>query len=258
MAGGRLSECPCGPALGGSKRPDQWGEGAHIDRVLSGSHTHSTPPSQRSPRVVVHWGLAGLLDSVGRPSSAGSVLRLVTRRISHPLPGLSPLGSHPRYCCLPRSLSEVLGPGLLATNLKPTLTSPFAGSQNNLQSIVQRRNTANRGLTNCNAKQPMRRMHWCSHRFTSCNATGHPAAQFTQSCALERSITQKGRRRRGKMQPRRHFTECPSRHTPIAGSQACWDAHWALERWAQCCSITLVAQLHPGRDAVQGCVTSTI
>ena len=172
MAGGRLSECPCGPALGGSKRPDQWGEGAHVDRVLSGSHTHSTPPSQRSSRVVVRWGLAGLLDSMGRPSSAGSVLRLVTRRISHPFPGLSPLGSRPRYCCLPRSPSEVLGPGLLATNLKPTLTSPFAGSQNNLQSIVQRRNTANRGLTNCNAKQPMRRMHWCSHRFTSCNALG--------------------------------------------------------------------------------------
>ena len=65
MAGGRLSECPCGPALGGSKRPDQWGEGAHVDRVLSGSHTHSTPPSQRSSRVVVRWGLAGLLDSGG-------------------------------------------------------------------------------------------------------------------------------------------------------------------------------------------------
>ena len=46
MAGGRLFKCPCGPALGGSKRPDQWGEGAHIDRVLSGSHTHSTPPAK--------------------------------------------------------------------------------------------------------------------------------------------------------------------------------------------------------------------
>ena len=135
MAGGRLSECPCGPALGGSKRPDQWGEGAHVDRVLSGSHTHSTPPSQRSPRVVVRWGLAGLLDSVGCPSSVGSVLRLVTRRISHPFPGLSPLGSHPRYCCLPRSPSEVLGPGLLATNLKPPLTSPFASRLKNLQPI---------------------------------------------------------------------------------------------------------------------------
>ena len=32
----------------------------------------------------------------------------------------------------------------------------------------------------------------------------------------------------------------------------------ALERWAQCCSIALVAQLHPGRGAVQGCVTSLI
>ena len=60
------------------------------------------------------------------------------------------------------------------------------------------------------------------------------------------------------MQPRRHSTECPSRHTPIAGSQGHWDAHWALERWAQCCSIDLVAQLHHGRGAVQGCVTSTI
>ena len=60
------------------------------------------------------------------------------------------------------------------------------------------------------------------------------------------------------MQPRRHFTECPSRHTPIADSQGHWDAHWALERWAQCCSIELVAQLHPGRGAVQGCVTSLI
>ena len=109
---------------------------------------------------------------MGRPSSAGSVLRLVTRRISHPFRGLSPLGSRPRYCCLPRSPSEVLGPDLLATNLKPTLTSPFAGSQNNLQSIVQMRTTANRGLISCNAKHTMQRMHWCSRRFTSCNVLG--------------------------------------------------------------------------------------
>ena len=109
---------------------------------------------------------------MGRPSSAGSVLRLVTRRISHPFPGLSPLGSRPRYRCLPRSPSEVLGPGLLATNLKPPLTSPFAGRLTNLQPIVQRRNTANRGLTNCNGKQPMHRMHWCSRKFTSCNVLG--------------------------------------------------------------------------------------
>ena len=60
------------------------------------------------------------------------------------------------------------------------------------------------------------------------------------------------------MQTKRHSTECPSRHTPIADSQVCWDAHWSLERWAQCCSIALVAQLHPGRGAVQGGVKSTI
>ena len=103
---------------------------------------------------------------MGRPSSAGSVLRLVTRRISHPFPGLSPLGSRPRYCCLPHSPSEVLGLGLLATNLKPTLTSPFAGSLRNLQSFVQRRTTANRGLTLCNAQHTMQRMHWCRQNFT--------------------------------------------------------------------------------------------
>ena len=60
------------------------------------------------------------------------------------------------------------------------------------------------------------------------------------------------------MQPRRRSTECPSHHTPITDAQVRWDAHWSLERWAQCCSIALVAQLHLGRDAVQGCVTSMI
>ena len=105
-------------------------------------------------------------------STTGSVLCLVTRKISHPFPGLSPLGFCPRYCCLPRSPNEVLGPGLLATNFNPTLTSLFAGSHNNLQSIVQKWRNANRGLTRCNAKPPMQETQWCWQTFTSCNALG--------------------------------------------------------------------------------------
>ena len=131
-----------------------------------------TPPSQWPSRVVVRWSLAGLLDLRGRPSSAGAVLRLVTCKISHPFPGLSPLGFRPRYCCLPHSPNEVLGFGLLATNFKPMLTSPYAGSLKNLQSIVQRRTATNRGLTLCNAKQPMQKTQWCSRRATACNALG--------------------------------------------------------------------------------------
>ena len=36
------------------------------------------------------------------------------------------------------------------------------------------------------------------------------------------------------------------------------NAHWLQDRWAQCCSTALVAQLHPGRDAIQGYITSMI
>ena len=171
--------CPCRPALGGSKRPNQWGEGAHVDRALLGTHTHSTPPSQWPSRVVVRWSLAGLLDSRGRPSSTGSVLCLVTRRISHPFPGLSPLGFRPRYYCLPHSPNEVLGFGLLATNFKPTLTSPYSGSQGNLQSIIQRRTAANRGLTMCNAKHLMQETQWCCRSFNSYKELGTLALNLT-------------------------------------------------------------------------------
>ena len=129
--------------------------------------------------MVVRWNLAGLLDSRGRPSSAGSVLRLVTRRISRPFLGLSPLGLRPRCCCLLHSPNEVLGLGLLATNFTPTLTSPYAGSQNNLQLIVQRRKNASRGLTIDNAMQPMQETQWCNRRATSCNVLGTLALNHT-------------------------------------------------------------------------------
>ena len=36
------------------------------------------------------------------------------------------------------------------------------------------------------------------------------------------------------------------------------NAHWMLGRSGQCCSTALVAQLHPGRGAVRGSVTSLI
>ena len=128
--------------------------------------------------MVVRWSLAGLLYLRGRPSFAGFVLRLVTRKISHPFLSLSPLGSRPRYCCLPRSPNEVLGPDLLAMNFKPTLTSPFAGHKN-LQSIVQRRGNANRGLTLYNAKQPMQETRWCYRKFTSYKELGTLALNRT-------------------------------------------------------------------------------
>ena len=92
---------------------------------------------------------------------------------------LSPLGFRPRYCCLPHRPNEVLGLGLLARNLNPTLTSPYTGSQNNLQSIVQRRTDAIRGLTKCKAKQPMQETQWCYCKATSCNELGTLALNHT-------------------------------------------------------------------------------
>ena len=96
-----------------------------------------------------------------------------------PFPGLSPLGFRPGYYCLPHSPNEVLGLVLLTTNFKPTLTSPYAGSQNNLQPIVQRRKNANKGLTIDNAMQPMQETQWCTRRATSCNALGTLALNHT-------------------------------------------------------------------------------
>ena len=181
---------------------------------------------------------------------------MVTRRISHPFRLIS-LGI-PYSVLLPASQpkrSPWSWPSGYESHAHADL--PFRSTLRNLQSVVQVRITANRGLLRCNAGQTAQRTHWNCHKRTPA-MHWHPAARFTQSCTLARPITRKNRHNRVDTQLGSCLGSCPRWHTPIARSLVHWGAHWAQDRSAECCSTDLVAQLHLGRDAVQGCVTSLI
>ena len=178
----------------------------------------------------------------GRPSSAGAVLRLGTRRISHPFLGLSPLGFRSPYCCLPHSQCVVLGPGLRATNFTPTLTSPFCSTLKTcnrssrcatLQTGVQHNAMQGEEAKNCPDTRKLSLLH----------CTGQPAARFTQTCTLDRPIALNNRHRRLNTQQRSCLDACPRRHTPIARSQG------RQERAPDAGSLRTMLQHSTGRPA---------
>ena len=152
------------------------------------------------------------------------------------------MGSLTWYCCLPHSQIEVLGPGLRATNLTPTLTSPFRSTLRSLQSVVQVCITANKGLSRCNAGQTAQRTHWNCHKRTPA-MHWHPAARFTQSCTLERPIARKNRHNRVDTQLGSCLGSCPRWHTPIARSLD----HWGRALVAD--SLGTMLQHRTGRPA---------
>ena len=119
---------------------------------------------------------------------------------------------------------------------------PVLLNTQNLQSVVQVRNTANRGLMLCNAGLVMQK---CTGTRTKSllHCTGHPAARFTQICTLERSIAQNNRHRRLNTQQRSCLNACPRRHTPIARSQV------RQERALDAGSLRTMLQHHAGRPA---------
>ena len=178
----------------------------------------------------------------GRPSSAGAVLRLGTRRISHPFPGLSPLGFRSPYCCLPHSQCVVLGPGLRATNFTPTLTAPFCSTLRTcnrssrcaiLQTGVQ-----------CYAMQGEQcKQGTGTVTISLLQCTRHPAARFTQCCTLDRPIALNNRHRRLNTQQRSCLNACPRRRTPIARSQV------RQERALDAGSLRTMLQHSAGRPA---------
>ena len=119
------------------------------------------------------------------------MLRLVTLRISRPFPGLSPLGFRPRHCCLPHSpiCSPWTWPSGYESHAHTDLPSHLWSKT--LQSIVQRRTDANRGLTMLNAKQPLQETQWCYPKFTSCKETSTMALNRTMQSFVTNDHMQK-------------------------------------------------------------------
>ena len=126
---------------------------------------------------------------------------------------------------------------------------PFRSTLRNLQSIVQVRITANRGLSQCNTGQTAQRTHWYCHKHTPA-MHWHPAAQFGQSCTLERSIARNHKCHRVDTQLGSCRSSCPRRPPPIARSLTRWERAQAAgslktmlqhrtgrpaSSWARCC-----------------------
>ena len=135
---------------------------------------------------------------------------------------------------------------------------PVLLNTQNLQSIVQVRNTANRSPTRCNAGLRMQQMHWYTQTLT-------PAMHWTTCSSIHANPTHwidQSHKTTGTGDSTRS-KEAASMLVHVVARRSlahrvARNAHWMLGRSGQCCSTALVTQLHPGRGAVRGSVTSLI
>ena len=90
----------------------------------------------------------------------------------------------------------------------------------------------------------------------SLQCTGHPAAQSHNPALWIEQSHAKGSLIDSTRSPEAALVVAHVATRQSLGHRFTGNAHWSLERWAQCCSIALVAQLHLGRGAIRGDVTS--